>query len=283
MTFRFFEEEDLAVLYRAFVEAFATYKVPMQMPFEAFRIRILDKLHINPEVSVLAFDDTQCAGFLLHSIGSRDGIKTAYNGGTGVIPAFRGRGLTVKMYAHLMANTSSDFRRVLLEVITSNEPAIKVYQKLGFTYKTTFRCYKRATGKNITVQKIPGLSIKKVRAPKFIDYSKMVDIKPSFIDHNEHVGYNVKNELFLEATFQDHLAGYIIFQPHLGRISQLGVGQKYRRHGIASALLMEAQWLSPKKDLTVINVEDSYQPMHDFLIALGFKHEIDQYEMELLI
>jgi ribosomal protein S18 acetylase RimI-like enzyme len=53
--------------------------------------------------------------------------------GMGVAKKFRGRGLGTRLAAQAMeAAFARGFRRIELEVYVSNEPAIRLYEKLGF-------------------------------------------------------------------------------------------------------------------------------------------------------
>ena len=286
MTFRPFREEDLGLLYRSFVDAFSNYRVPVHLPFGAFRTRILHKLHIDPSLSMLATDASRCLGFVLHTTGKHEGVLTAYNGGTGVIPGARHNGLTLQLYDALLPGlAAARIKKILLEVITTNTPAIRIYEKMGFVYRQTYRCYKRPEVRTAdrAIRPNPGLLIRQVSGPDFDRYAAATDIRPSFIDQREHLVHNLPNETILEAYLEGQWAGYVIYQPHLGRLSQLGVAPVSRGRGIATALIEQVGLLSQKKELTVINVPEEYTPMHDFLIAAGFVNEVEQYEMERII
>ncbi len=282
MIIRHFEEENFSKLHQSFIEAFSSYKVPFSPSFDAFRSRMKFKLSLIPELSALVLQDEKCVGFLLQTKGEYEGKTTVYNGGTGVVPAVRGQNLTLQLFDFLSpALSASNASRLLLEVITSNDPAIKVYDRLGFQYRQTFRCYKR---KSIVAALTSNreITFRKVHQPNFSVYDEFADFRPSFIDDKGHLKHNIENEMILEALFEDTVAGYTIFQPLLGRISQLGTHPHYRGKGIGRALINQVQFFSPGKDISLINVPDTYQPMHDFLISLGFQNEVDQYEMELL-
>src|SRR4051794_32368074 len=73
-------------------KGFAGYFVDMTMPVDGFLARLYNE-GLSPDLSVVAFDNDQPVGFLLSGIRMNGGVNTAWNGGTGVIPEFRGRGL----------------------------------------------------------------------------------------------------------------------------------------------------------------------------------------------
>lgn len=103
------------------------------------------------------------------------------------------------------------------------------------------------------------------------------------LDSIEQLYFNLKNETVLEAIIEKQVVGYVIFQHKLGRITQLAVKKTYRQKGIGTRLISEIQNLSDVKPLAVINVEENEQTILYFLKKLGFKNQINQWEMELNI
>lgn len=112
--------------------AFSDYLIPMKLTLEQLETKLKTE-NINREVSVGAFKEKKLVGFVLHGDRNFGKIRRAYNGGTGVIPAERGHGLTKRMYDFILPILESNaFEEVVLEVISNNIPAIKSYQKIGF-------------------------------------------------------------------------------------------------------------------------------------------------------
>lgn len=274
-------ETPIDVLYRGFIHAFSDYKVPFRISPQDFIIRLEDKLHIRKDLSVVALDSNEEAkGFIFHTMNSYRRSQTIYNGGTGVLKEYKRKGLALKMYEWCLPNLfSSGADRILLEVITSNEPAINLYRKLGFVYLQTYKCFKAREllvgpyDQQIEVHLEKGWDPKRYRAFK--------DFEPSFIDSDDQVVYNLKNETILEARSGDILVGFAVFQPRLGRITQLAVDTHWRGKGIGTRLLKEIFQLSEKKELTLLNISEDEEEMINFLEKRGFVNEIDQYEMEL--
>lgn len=283
MTFKHFEEQYIGALYEAFIASFSSHQVSFKPSFQAFRIRVLHKLSIDPKLSVLAMDGDKCAGFVLQTINKYEGKVTAYNGGTGVVPEYRSNHLALKMLDFVIPELAKkNTERVLLEVVSSNVPAIKTYEKIGFNYRKTYKCYKLVDSLAELRQLDKGTQIRKIKSPDFSLYKTLADITPSFIDYDHQIARNLENEIILEVTAERKTVAYCIFQPHLGRISQMGVKSANRQQGIGSALLKQVQLLSERPELTLINVPQDYQPMQLFLEALGFQNQVDQYEMELV-
>lgn len=279
MIFNTAESVSISELHQGFNTAFSDYVIPFKITPEAFYNRFFYKLNIQKELSPVVIED-EVIGFIYHTINRYKGVQTLYNGGTGVHPDFRRKGLAEKMYEFILPQlVKTDAERIVLEVITTNERAINLYKKLGFNYLQTFKCFK---WKN----QIPAhidleISIRKVNDFNPEKYAGLVDFSSSFIDTFHQIPFNIKNEMLLEAVGNDKLLGFILFQPALGRISQLGIDKSHRNQGIASILLHQARSLSEKKELTILNIPEEENEMIRFLENKGFVNELDQYEMEL--
>lgn len=270
-----------SALYRGFIKAFSEYKVPFLISPEDFIIRFNHKLNVYKNLSVIALDQQdEVEGFIFHTLNNYKEIPTLYNGGTGVISDKRNSGLGVKMYEYIMPellNTIAD--RIILEVVTTNDPALALYRKLGFTYLRTFKCFKakkfRAKHSN---QEVVIMRNTDWDPDSYLDFQ---DFEASFIDNNQQVGFNIKNEMLLEAFLHNQCVGYAIFQPRLGRITQMGVHRKHRGQGVGSRLMQEMHTYSEKKEMTILNIPEEAEDLILFLEGQGFVNEIDQYEMEL--
>ena len=113
-------------------EGFHGYFVDMTLSLDRYLSR-LQREGLSPEFSLMAFCDGTPAGFLLNGIRTNSGPKVAWNGGTGVSPRFRGRGVgkalmraTVDLYQELGIEIAT------LEAISDNEPAISLYRQFGY-------------------------------------------------------------------------------------------------------------------------------------------------------
>jgi ribosomal protein S18 acetylase RimI-like enzyme len=119
---------DLPALTRIWNEGYTGYFVPI-----TFTEPILEKwLHCGDfdlEQSLVAMDGETPAGFSL--LGIRE--DRGWIGGFGVAPAYRGRGLSYKLFAEHEARwgMGTALRTVQLEVLTENW-ARKVYEAAGF-------------------------------------------------------------------------------------------------------------------------------------------------------
>lgn len=272
---RLIKKENFDSLHAAFCQAFSGYKVDINPSKEEFDLRLHSKLNIDYELSAAAFDGTDMVGFILHTSNLYEGIPTAFNGGTGVIPGFRNQKTAEELYEFLLPKIiEKSLARVILEVIDTNQTAIRLYEKIGFSYRRKFLCYKLEKPTQIAsdLMVIEG-GLNDVN-------DDFADFEPSFIDSKNQLLLGKEKTLIIKTDGK--IGGYIAFQPKQGRISQIAVSRLYRREGMGSALIAAAQKLSEKK-LTVINVPEDEVGFQNFLLTSGFENQVNQFEMELII
>lgn len=270
------------LMYKCFLEAFSDYSMHFQLDYDAFKRKFIQKLNLHYPFSCGAFNKDQLIGFIFTSTGIYKGKTTAYNGGTGVVPAFRGQSITRQMYQFLQKEFElHNIHQMALEVITHNESAIKAYEKCGFTKKKLLKCYK-LSGTRIRANDIDDqlpLHFAVAAKPDWEQYIRFWDIEPTYLDHIDNLSKNVSNEVILEAYVLDKLAGYAIFQKEVGRISQFAISKEYRKKGIGTLLLNEVVEKSFIKSISVLNVAGNHKNTNTFLLNRGFENQVDQFEM----
>jgi ribosomal protein S18 acetylase RimI-like enzyme len=113
-------------------EGFQGYSVDMTLTLDKFLARISSQ-GISPEHSFIAFIEGKPVGFLLNGIRNNSHGRFAWNGGTAVVPAFRG-----KKVGSSLVNAALDLYKqesvnvAMLEAISDNQPAVSLYQKCGY-------------------------------------------------------------------------------------------------------------------------------------------------------
>src|SRR5262245_8645782 len=85
-------------LVSTFLRAFEGYFVQMPTDPAIWRDR-WGSAPVDPARSYGAFNGEELVAFILHAIGTVNGVRTAYNSGTGVLPAYRGQHLIDTLYA----------------------------------------------------------------------------------------------------------------------------------------------------------------------------------------
>lgn len=117
---------------KAWNKGFEGYYFDMTTTAEAFEKRG-EKEELIAELSVVAFESCEPVGIIRNGIREIGGQMVAWNGGTGVAPDFRGKGVGEKMMeATLDILMEAGVDTATLEAVSENAPAIALYKKLGY-------------------------------------------------------------------------------------------------------------------------------------------------------
>jgi len=266
-------------LYQVFNDSFADYAVPVTFTAQQFQ-RKIEVEDIKLESSIVAVDNGQLVGIILHALREISGEKVLYNAGTGVIPGSRGVGLAQRMYQHILSIVRDDnAQRIVLEVLTSNVPAIKTYTNLGFAETRKFHCYQgdiehRSTKADVTIAPIS--------LAEFERYASMGEVVPSWQNATASILRSLDVVELLGAYKGEVLSGCCALDTSRNRLLQIVVHPDHRRCGVASAMLHHIASKHGKK-LSIINVDSRAEDLHHFLLSQGLQQIQGQYEMELML
>ncbi|MDW0117527.1 GNAT family N-acetyltransferase [Sporosarcina thermotolerans] len=115
-----------------FNRGFEGYIMPMNLSLDTFVGRFGND-GLSPALSVVAYDGADPIGFVLQGIREVDGQKISWNGGTGIIPEYRGRGLGYPLMEEAEKRLNEcDVSIATLEALSENKPAISLYEKCGY-------------------------------------------------------------------------------------------------------------------------------------------------------
>lgn len=276
--------KDLNQMYLTFLDAFSDYPMPFRLNKEQFVRKFVEKLKVNFSLSCGIYEYDAMAGFIFTSTSYYRGKLTAYNGGTGVRPSYRGNRLTYRMYEYLIEQLNKeDIKQCVLEVLINNPVAIKVYEEIGFQKYAVLSCFKLKERMPRWINVDKNIEIRKISQPNWSQYEAFQDFGTTFLDSVGMINQNLINEDIIEARLEDEIIGYAIYQSAFGRLSQLAVKPEMRRKGIGSAIMEYILFKSYNKELSVINVNEENHTMIKFLEALNFKNHLNQYEMLLKV
>lgn len=277
MEFRTLETASLPQITAAFNEAFSDYFIKLQFTNDGMAAKMKGE-GIQQRYSVGAFDGDQLVGFILHGYDVVDGVKTIYNAGTGVIPAYRGKGLTTALYRYSIPLLKQEgIRAHLLEVIDNNHTAKKIYDAIGFeTVRKlgAFRCTE-------PVQKTAPHDIREITNLPVAD--AFVSMKPAWQNSTASINRDRESHSLVGAFDKDVLVGYAAYVPPTGRIKQFAVLPSHRGKRIGTALFQHMLQHSGNQQLLITNVDEAYQPVIHFLTALGFQKILGLYEMRMQV
>ena len=264
-------------LLEVFNLSFSDYVVPFCLTKEQLEDKIKSD-SIKLEFSVGAFEDNQLIAFVLHGYDTIDNLKIVYNAGTGVIPAKRGNKLTAKLYEYILPILhENDIDKLLLEVITTNEPAIRTYKNIGFKIIRELNCYK---GSLNIINTNNDFEIRELQAYDWQKLQSFWDLKPSWQNSVTAVEKLKNANISIGIYDGEKLLGYTIFNPKIKRIHQLAVDKNYRRKGVGRQLLAYIA-TNYGKDISAINIDNTSEETLKFFNAIEMDIYIKQYEMEL--
>ena len=236
-----------------------------------------------PGLSFAAFEGEEIVAFTFNGIGEFNGIRTAYDTGTGTVPEYRGKGLASRVFEHSIPFLkSNNIQQYLLEVLKHNDKAVSVYRKLGFEVTREFNYF---TQKKEAIQNQIKPGIQHETRLVTIEECEMAahfcDFLPSWQNSFAAIGRSPGDFHAFGAFEGEKLIGYCIVEPNSGDITQLAVDHNFRRQGAASALFGKALALISIDTVKIINTEIGCTAITSFLESRNIPIRGKQFEMVL--
>lgn len=263
------ENTKIKDLTLAYTLGFSDYQIPLIMSEEKLQ-NTLTRNGYRPGSSVGLFDGPILVGFVFNGVRG----NCCYNCGTAIIPDYRGKGyarlLLEKTLSVLKAQAIQNW---VLEVLTDNTMAINIYKSIGFIQSRAFNCYR-----------YKGTMIRQTKTNTRVTLTKQQSITipqgeciPSW--QNEEKAIMAGGVPTWDITVKQKNIGTLCFDPKTGSIAQIYIQGEERRKGYAKETIIEAAKLCNAEQLRFINVDDSYQPLHNLLNNVGFECFATQLEM----
>ncbi|HQF41592.1 MAG TPA: GNAT family N-acetyltransferase [Ignavibacteriaceae bacterium] len=279
MEIKTLEKTNFEIIIKAFTQAFADYDVRLN----AEELRAMWKRRgFNPGLSFAAFEGEDIVSFTLNGVGNFNGMKMAYDTGTGTLEEYRGRGLATEIFAYSIPYLKeANISYYLLEVLQHNIKAVSVYRNIGFEVTREFNYFmwnNEEINNEIKTIEIP-CYIEKIEIEKYPLVSNFWDFFPSWQNSFESIQRTKESFISLGAFIEENFVGYCVFEPASGDITQIAVDKPYRRKGIASLLLYEIQKLNKNPKMKLINTDTSCNSVVDFLKSKNIEVLGKQFEM----
>ncbi|HPE70160.1 MAG TPA: GNAT family N-acetyltransferase [Thermotogota bacterium] len=271
------QKMNLATLTEVFNDAFSDYIIPVNVTPQQVEARMRGA-GVDYALSFGCFEKDRLVGFMYHGIDERNGKKTAFNVGTGVVPKHRGKRLVQAMYHFAFPLLKqAGVERCGLEVIRSNEKAIRAYKSVGFGITRELECFSGEIQVGSAPEQLV-VEIQPVEQLAQLDLSPFQNYPPSWENRTIAVLRNANLFRLLLLRESDEVRGYAVIKPQPGQVAQFGVHKQYRGKGFGRALFREIASISPK--VSILNVDRQAKDTLRFLERAGLKNFIGQYEME---
>jgi len=278
MEFKTLADNTIEEILAVFNLSFSDYVIPFHLSKEQLVSKIAaEKIDLN--LSVGAFEDGQLVGFILQSEKTENGEKIIYNGGTGVVPEARGKGLVRKMYDFIIPLLKERNANVLLlEVIEENQRAIRAYENLGFTIVRKLLCFK---GEINPAKYNEEISVRDLKDFQWETLRSFWDIEPSWQGSVFVLDPIPENYIALGAFNDEKLVGYIIYNPAAKKVYQIAVDKEYRKQGIGARLFNSIKDTPEGQPVSLNNVDSSSKNTDKFLSEkVGLTNWLSQFEMK---
>ncbi|NJW51890.1 GNAT family N-acetyltransferase [Salinimicrobium oceani] len=255
-------------LIQCFLIAFEDYYVVLPEDTEYWRARFVTA-RVDWDLSFGMFQKELLVGYVIHGIDKHEGKLTAYNTGTGVIPAFRANGIVDKIYAHAFPMLKEKgVETCLLEVICENTRAIRVYQRIGFSIKRKLRSF---TGE--LPQKLLAKRLQKRHFSEVLEPGLYCESHYAWENTAAAVKLLKENVVTYALASEDEIQEYIVIDKDHNMI------QLESQSGKWSELLHAAGTIA--KLVKLKNVDAGRMELIKELENLGFKSSVDQFEMQM--
>lgn len=187
------------------------------------------------------------------------------------------------MYEHILPGlVKKGVERCVLEVVSTNLPAIRSYEKIGFRKSKFFHCLKLdLESQYLKGNKTDNFRFVETNKPKWKTYPDFCDHSASFLDSLEILKKSKAGEHVIEAYDGDKMIGYIIFNRKMGRIEHLAVDKPFRGRSIGSMLVKKMHQRCRYKPIYILNVNERSYDILSFFLRIGFINDLDQFELSL--
>ena len=182
ITFNTMENLTFKEAHELFTSGFEGYFTPMEMPLDAFIARFGND-NLSAAISVVMFDEDRPIGFVLQGIREVKGERIAWNGGTGIIPEYRGKKLgTILIEKALDVLDEQNVNIATLEALSNNQPAIKLYEKVGYKVIDTLHFLKAEGVLNYDENIASEFELKRIPALQAVNSSIFPALVPWQVD-----------------------------------------------------------------------------------------------------
>ncbi|SDN70043.1 Ribosomal protein S18 acetylase RimI [Paenibacillus sp. yr247] len=280
--------EDILTLWN---KGFEGYFVNLTMNLDRFLLRVVSE-GLSLEHSLAVYANGEPIGFVMNGFRFIEGKKVAWNGGTGISPEHRGKGIGKKlMERNFQLYREQGVDIAFLEALIQNESAVNLYQYVGYEITeqlislqhtevldasllapTNPRCYITKRGQPLEVR---GLSFYKHFSAWQTQWASMKEGECLIVSNDdEAVGYALFKRIFGE---DGNLTTIVLYQCE-------SIPDRTDAVDILKAALNELYApLSFSCRRLAMNLRDSNKELIELLESLGFTSFVEQVHMTRLM
>ncbi len=281
------EHADFKVVYHAFADAFSDYQVKFDLNFDQF-LYMMHSKSVDLKLSFGVFKEPcntqKLIGFILNGYRKKGNNHVAYDAGTGICRSYQGKGIAAKLLdENILFLKNMGIATCLLEVITTNMAALKLYKNKGFQINRHLSCF-IADKKQFSQNKKPTgirFSIEKIDSLPFTRFASYWNFNPTWQNETQSLWAGKDQLTAVVAWKANQPVGYGVISRHKGDVLQISVDNALRNQGIGSGIINNLSRCTLSNAIRAINVESSDDETCRFFLSIGFEHHLDQYEMSL--
>jgi ribosomal protein S18 acetylase RimI-like enzyme len=271
------EQVLLGELVAAFYDAFAVYAVRIEMT-DAKLENLIRARSVRLDRSYGFLEGDRLVAFILTGSREVDGHPTAYNSAMGVRRDYQRRGLGRRLLTHTMDRLQAyGYRRYLLEVITTNTAAHRLYLSQGFSQRRLLHSYKAKASAPPSPD--GGGAVVSALDPGWAQrIAPLLSHTPTWQNAVPSVNAIADHCRLIVAGPTDPPTAMAVLDPRFGILHQFGFA-----HGETEAarlVVARALAASATDALNIINVDSVDARMNRFLETAGFERTISQWEMD---
>ncbi|BFT71888.1 GNAT family N-acetyltransferase [Paenibacillus sp. P36] len=276
--------EDMVALWN---KGFEGYYLNSSLDMSKFMARTVHE-GLSLEHSLVLFENEEPIGFVMNGFRTIEGKKVAWNGGTGIVPDYRGKGFGKHlMLRNLQLYQEQDVDIALLEALVQNEAAIKLYQKVGYEITEQLVCLQHTGELNVNLLESNFPERYTLRRGHPVEVNAVPFNRPMSAWQTQWP--SMKGGESVIVTASEEVVGYALFKrvyAENGSLASFVLYQCEARPGredeteILKAALREvyAPLTSSCTRLTM-NIRHSNEGLNELLAGLGFTSFVDQVHM----
>ncbi|WP_261300751.1 GNAT family N-acetyltransferase [Paenibacillus andongensis] len=277
--------EDMVALWN---KGFEGYFLNSTLNLDKFLSRTVNE-GLSLEHSLVVYENSDPIGFVMNGFRVIEGKRVAWNGGTGIAPENRGKGIGKKlMERNLQLYHEQGVDTALLEALIQNKAAIKLYQSVGYSITEQLICLQQAEDLDA--------SLLQPNSPSGYVTRRGLPVEAKGLSFYRHLSAwqtqwaSMKDgECVIVSDEGDEVVGYALFKRIFGEEGNLATIALYQcesipgradAEDILKAALSEvyAPFSSSCKRITM-NIRDSNKELIGLLERLGFTRFVEQMYM----